>query len=277
MSQRPHLEHEGRRYQRQQATWLDGRLIVSRALWHELDTKAKQDPDFWKQCEAQDLEDDPRTRGPVLPGIDLFSEGTKEASNVESQPVRGYQSSPQRHKRDQEHLDFVFKNNGELVLTGDINGGWRRTERSWRFHASRPVPLIKDARVLSCAASVIEDMSGHWHRQTFSNTQTSREAAEDCINIDSVVPHFARLEKTLGPIRCTLDGGTCRFFVKLLDNDRKLSKDLPWQPSGHLHFGFDEYGVYELAVHIRGHSMSEARPFAIKLRCTLQPNELIIR
>jgi hypothetical protein len=49
--------------QRQRRSWSDKGLIVSRALSHELDAKAKEDRDLWEQCEAQDFEDHPRNRG----------------------------------------------------------------------------------------------------------------------------------------------------------------------------------------------------------------------
>ena len=159
MPERPTLEHDGRRYQRQRGTWLDRGLTVPRTISQQLDAKAKEDPSLWDMCEAQDFEDDPRNRGRFRLDAELFprpDEGDPPPRlRVAPQPVPGYQSSsPRRRKRDQDHLNWSFRKDGELALTCDINGGWRPTERAWYFHASAPVPLPGD-HVLNCVVTIV--------------------------------------------------------------------------------------------------------------------------
>ena len=95
MSERPFLQHGGRRYERQRSTWLDGGLTVPRALSHELDSTAKKDPDLWELCEAQDFKDDPRNRGKFrmsrkeLTGFSLVRALLGSSSDFIPQPVRG--------------------------------------------------------------------------------------------------------------------------------------------------------------------------------------------
>jgi hypothetical protein len=80
-------------------------------------------------------------------------------------PRRGYQS---RHRRrDQDHLEGIISGHGDVVLTADIDGGWRQTERAWYFHASTDVSL-PGAQVLNCVATVVEDTPGHWQRRLAS-------------------------------------------------------------------------------------------------------------
>ena len=271
MPDRPSLDHGDSRYERQRGTWSSKGLTVPRALSHELDAKAKQDPDLWERCEAQDFDDDPRNRGRVrLSGVSLLTPAELAEAQMEI-PVPGYQSpAGHRRKRDLEHLDGSFKKDRELVLTGDIDGGWRPTEQAWYFHASAPIQLPADY-VLSCVATVVEDTSGHWHRRTVLNTQASREIGNECASIASAVPNFAKQEKTLGSIRYSLEDATCAFSIRLFNSISELNSDLPWRfLKDHWQFGFVEYGLYELPVRIYGHSSSESRPFTIELRCTLQ-------
>ena len=186
-------------------------------------------------------------------------------------PVPGYQSpAGHRRKRDLEHLGWTFKKDGELVLTGDIEGGWRPTEQAWYFHASAPVELSVD-HVLNCVATIVEDTSGDWHRRSVLNNQGSREVGDECASIASTVPNFAKVDKSVGPIRYSLEGATCTFSFRLLNSTTELNSDLPWSfLKDHWRFGLVEYGLYELPVRLYGHSASESRPFAIELRCTLQ-------
>ncbi len=266
---RPNFDHGGNRYERQRGTWLSNGLTVSKALSHELDAKAKQDPDLWERCEAQDFEDDPRHRGMVrLPGVSIVD--LELDSDEVQRPAPGYQStSGHRRKRDLEHLDWEFKKDGVLLLTGDIAGGWRPTEQAWYFHASAPVQLPVDY-VLSCVATIVEDTSGRWHRRSVVTNQDSRDVGDECASIAQAVPSFATLDKVVGPIRYSLRDSACIFSVTLLNSTSGLNSDLPWSfQKDHWQFGFVEYGLYEVPVRLHGHLASESRPFSIELRCTL--------
>jgi len=269
MLDRPTFDHCGNRYERRRGTWLSKGLIVSRALSHELDAKAKQDPDLWERCEAQDFEDDPRNRGMVrLPGVSIVD--LEWDSDELQRPATGYQSTPRhRRKRDRDHLDWEFKKDGLLVLTGDIAGGWRPVEQAWYFNASAPVQLPV-GYVLSCVATIVEDTSGRWHRRHVVTNQGGRDVGDECASISQVVPSFEALDRVVGPIRYSLEDSACKFSFRLLNSTRELNSDLPWSfLKDHCQFGLVEYGLYELPVRLHGHPASESRPFTIELRCTL--------
>jgi hypothetical protein len=258
MPERPCLEHGGREYQRQKGTWLYQDMFVSRALSLELDGRAKEDADFWEQCQAQDFKDDPRNRGRMRLGKKEaieFGLGVStdrpliQAPNSSPTPVRGYQSVPgRRRKRDQTHLDSRLRDNGELVVSADIEGGWRPTERMWYFHASAPVVLPRE-HGLSCVVTISEDVSGYWARRSVPDDAVREEA---CDSVESVVPYFARCEKGTRPLRSELDGFACTFVIQLLDSDGQLNTRLPWRKvEGRWRFEAVEYGLYEQSFRLQ--------------------------
>ena len=64
LTERPILEHEGRRYQRQAGTWIDAatHMKVAVNLSRQLDGLAKLNSSLWDDCHLQDFNDNPKNR-----------------------------------------------------------------------------------------------------------------------------------------------------------------------------------------------------------------------
>jgi hypothetical protein len=274
--ERPVLEFEGRLYRRHRERWLDGHLSVPLTLLQKLDSKAKEDPAFWDHCQQQDLDDDPRTRGGVLLPPELAAElglGGPPDPDQQPEPILGYQSAGTvRGPHRKYGLQSEFKRDGRLVLTCDIQKGWRETERSWCFRASDTSPLPAEFEIRVTVA-ITEDTIGPVRRR-YAKLCDSIEPPEAFGNIDSVAPRFSRTERVARAITFALDENRCTVTIGPLGSNGVWNDQLPWSDRSRLKFEWAEAGLYERPVHLSGEQAGLARPFRVSLDARIHDRSL---
>jgi hypothetical protein len=266
--ERPVLEFDGRRYQRQGGKWLDGYLTVPLTMSQKLDARAKEDPEFLDRCRQQDFDDDPRKRGIRL-SAELAAElGFDDPPTHSANPIPGYQSTgtgsgPRHHYG----LQSVFKKDGSLVMTCDIEKGWRETERSWCFRASDTSPLQAEGEIRATVA-IIEDTVGPFRRR-YTSVSDALEAPESCPTLDSVAPRFVTAEKPSGAITLVLNEYRCTLTIRLFDSPGTLNGQLPWNDSVRSTFAWAESAFYEQSVRLPEEHAGVSRPFRVSLDARL--------
>jgi hypothetical protein len=223
MTDRPVIEHGGRRYLRHGRTWVDTstNLTVVAGVSHQLDSKARTDPAFWNRCRQRDFADDPRNRGKTLwiPAHD------RPQAPISRAAIVGHGSLKHRRRRREDFIKWSLKR-GEVTLTCDVGGGWRPTERSWCFRESAKILLPSDT-ALRVTIGIVEDTWGQSRRSFPSDSTDVRDAADE--GFESTPPHFDRTETTVdGMVFVALDA-VCSFEIPLLDEDGQVRGELlPW-------------------------------------------------
>ena len=246
------------------------------SLGRQLDAQAQLDSELWELCQQQDFDDNPRSRGVrIRPGSPLSDAlldefGGPEARQVSRRPSLGHQSSGSRRAR--RHTTFVndsWASDGVLTLTSDIEQGWRETKTTWCFRESTRVELPAEYS-LRVTVEILEDRWGQWRRQCAPHALDTRQNPEGIESIDSLYPSFSPSEKQHGEVRIQLDGPTCIVTVSVLDKNRELNNQLPWQRvDAHWQFRWCDGGHYERPVRPQPEQVCTSRPFQFQLTAVL--------
>ncbi len=262
---RPTLELHGQTYSRQNGAWVGSttHLAASVAVSIELDRLAKRDSEFWDRCREQDHRDDPRRKGVRIRSI------FKQPDTVELTPVPSSQTPKRRRQVTHHGLDYRFTYQRKLVLTCDIEAGWRETATGWRFAASNKVELPA-GWVLHCSVTIAED-TYNWERRVTSDPDAVK-AALITTDLVSPCPDFVKWEGADGVSTCCLDENECVFLVPLLDEDVDLNSELRWTRSGGVWaVCFADFVVYDRPRRVPDSGHCTSRPFRLKLDGTLHP------
>lgn len=270
MSDRPSVEFDGFRYQRDKGTWvrLDTRLQVPLSLKRQLDDRAQLDAALWERCEQQDFDDKPRNQGSRIgadsPLHDFFQTDSPAPTSPRPQP--GYQSRHTAPRRTG-GVDWRWSGNGRVVtLTSDIESGWRETDSAWCLRESAQVILPNDYS-LRVTVEIMEDRSGRWRRRMGSVLNVREVHGEP---IDCVHPTFESARAEQLNIALLLDRGVCEVGVTLLDERRELNRQLPWHRKDN-HCTFRWFGGvhYECPLREVSAQHSISRPFQVQLSAVL--------